>query len=119
MIVKDTERTQIHIDGDRVKKIYKGQFANRLKNQVLPFLKGCDHPNIPKVLESGDDYYVMEYAGKTLKDHDVRSGLCKPEYLEQIADALFYTHCKGFSHQDLQFDNLDRKSTRLNSSHYS
>src|SRR2546421_4692770 len=36
---------------------------------------------------------------------------------ERIIEAIDYIHCHGVIHRDIKSNNIDRKSTRLNSSH--
>ncbi len=83
-------------------------------------IASMQHPNIMpiysfgQVPESGQPYFVMEYAPQTISDLFRRSDggrrLAFAEelipYLQQTADALQYVHSNGMVHQDVKPGNL-------------
>ena len=98
----------------------------RFRNEALA-LSRLNHPNIASIYEfdseDGVDFLVMELiTGQTLAQKLRDGALSESETLRitgQILEALREAHHHGIIHRDLKPSNIDRKSTRLNSSHES
>ena len=109
----------------------------RLENhEIVPFRDrfyreakaagGLNHPNIVTiydVAESDDVAYIaMELLEGLSLQQIISSGTRLPtaraaRIIAEVADALAYAHDRGIIHRDIKPANIDRKSTRLNSSH--
>ena len=87
---------------------------------------GLVHPHILTLHDSGDVdgmlFFVMPFVdGETLRQRLARERRLPLEeavrVVREVADALNHAHARGVVHRDIKPENIDRKSTRLNSSH--
>ena len=88
-------------------------------------ISALNHPHICTLYDvghqDGTDYLVMELLeGESLAQRLQKGALPVAETLRigiEMSDALERAHRQGIVHRDLKPGNIDRKSTRLNSSH--
>lgn len=89
-------------------------YQNRLINEVN-ILKGCDHPNIIKILEFFQDdsnfYIVTELCegGELYKRINLKKRFSEEEAawtIRQVVSALYYIHSHKIVHRDLKPENI-------------
>ena len=101
-------------------KVTEERFSDRFEREARA-IASLNHPNICTLHDVGPNFLVMELVeGETIAAR-LKSGPLPVStalrYARQIAAALAEAHAKAIVHRDLKPGNIDRKSTRLNSSH--